>query len=136
MSNPVDPNIVSYEWHIKGRLGTVITITDTNILATSDFGLSDNPLQVSVVQCLTPCATASPEERSPESPKSDFIFAYPPFGTDLNGDGVVRQNEDYYGRPYQTGMSATFGCKSCAVAGQCPPENAQSSSYTPFLLPD
>ena len=129
-SNPVVPTIVQYEWHIKSATGTTIRVTDENILSTSEFGLADSPIQVSVVQI------NDDGQRSPESPKSDFIFAYPPFGADLNGDGVVQQDKDYYGRPTQTGMSATFGCKSCAVAGQCPPENALSSSYTPYLLPD
>ncbi len=107
-STPVNEFVVSYEWNIRGRnLNQTIT-TDVPFIVISNVGLANDPVQVTVVQI------DSFGQRSPVSPKSDFIFSYPPFGADLNGDGKVTQNEDYLGKPYGTGMSATFGCKSCA----------------------
>ena len=104
-------------------------VTTSNIFETSKYGLDDNPIQFSVIQI------DNTGQRSLESPKSDFIFAYPPFGTDLNGDGKVNFADDYIGRPFLTGMAATFGCKSCAIAGICPEESLVFGP-TPFLLPD
>jgi len=132
-SIPVASNIVQYEWKIKGSRGTDTRFTNTNIFSTSDYGLPDNPIQVSVIQ------TDEFGNRSPESPRSDFIFAYPPFGTDLNGDGKVNFTDDYMGKPYLTGMTSTFGCKSCALVGQCPPETTtpiSAAGFTPMLLAD
>ena len=129
-SDPVAPNIVLYEWHVKHRTGTDIIVTDINILETSSYGLDDNPIQVSVIQ------RDDQGNSSPESPRSDFIFAFPPYGTDLNGDGKTNFNDDYLGKPYLTGMSATMGCKSCALPGQCPAPNPISPSMKPYLLSD
>lgn len=112
-ATPLSPNVVLYEWKIKHRLGTDTVTTTTNILETSEYGLDDNPIQFSVIQ------KDSFGQVSNQSPRSDFIFAFPPFGTDLNGDGVVRFDTDYTGKPTNTGMAATMGCKSCAIEENC-----------------